>query len=83
MFGKSMRIPAAAEALPGRSRELISKKYFEALSIDEVSQQTSRTVGAAYKALERALQMLSECVRQRLATQNSSQDLHQKMVRNR
>jgi len=61
-------LEACLGALPPLSRELIAKRYHEALPVDEVARQMSRTLEATYKALARSLRLLGDCVRQRLSS---------------
>jgi len=55
--------------LPGRTRQLLSLRYGEALPGGEIARRTGRTLDAIYQALSRARAALAECIRRRLAAE--------------
>ncbi|WP_437206391.1 sigma-70 family RNA polymerase sigma factor [Planctomicrobium sp. SH664] len=60
-------LEACLEILPSSTRQLVLKRYEQALPVDEVAIQMNRTVEATYKALQRTLRQLGDCVRTRMS----------------
>lgn len=67
-YAQLQALEACLQAIPHRSRELIVKRYHQSLPIEEIARQANRSVGATYKAIERSLQSLAGCIRQRIAS---------------
>lgn len=57
------------ERLPRRSRHLLSLRYEESLTLNEMAVRLGRTLDAVHKALSRVRSRLQECVQKRLASQ--------------
>lgn len=61
------------KSLPVRTREIINKRYYELLPFDEVATDMGFSITASYKAVERALKKLGDCVRRKLTPVNAQQ----------
>ena len=58
------------ERLNASNRELIESRYFEAKSLDEMAQDSSRSMGAIKVALLRVRKQLAQCIQHRLAAES-------------
>ena len=52
--------------MPEKSRTLLTGYYFREMTVEELSEETGRTVEAIYKALQRIRKGLSSCITQRM-----------------
>ena len=67
--GLDQRLEALAECLkllPGKDRKLLELRYRSECPIPAVAKKVGRTLGAVYKALERAHKALLDCVRRKM-----------------
>lgn len=54
--------------MPDKSRSIITGYYFREQTVEELSEESGRTVEAIYKALQRIRKGLMECIQTRLET---------------
>lgn len=59
---RSQALVRCVEKLPAHHRELIELRYGNQQQVEEISQQTGRTVEAIYRMLSRIRRCLQECV---------------------
>ncbi len=61
-------LAACLEKLPEKQRSMIDGYYRSRASVEEIADQTRRSVQAVYKAIQRVRAALFDCVTQRLST---------------
>lgn len=55
------------QLLASGSRELVERRYYGGMSVDEIARKANRTIGSVKVALLRSRRQLAECVQKRLA----------------
>ena len=55
------------QALPRQSRDLLSLRYSQSLSMTSIAEQVGRTMAAVQRTLSRVRAQLTECIETRLA----------------
>jgi RNA polymerase sigma-70 factor, ECF subfamily len=64
---KAVALERCLEDLPEKSRRLLTLRYEESLSLDQIARRVESTLDAVHKALTRLRTRLQECIEQRLA----------------
>ena len=54
--------------LPSEARQLVSQRYHQGLTIQEIARQTGRSANVLYKAFERVRRWLADCIERSIAT---------------
>jgi RNA polymerase sigma-70 factor (ECF subfamily) len=68
-FDRAGALELCLERLPRRSRHLLTLRYEESLTLNEIAVRLGGTLDAVHKALSRIRSRLQECVQKRLASQ--------------
>ncbi|PQO29023.1 sigma-70 family RNA polymerase sigma factor [Blastopirellula marina] len=60
------------QRLSDSNRELIERRYFEALSLDEMAENSNSSAGAIKVALLRVRRQLAQCIQHRMASEGGA-----------